>query len=121
MVKKHFTNTSADTTIMQTHLDTFRRSEHLEPEKSLLTAILNDAVQEYGKYRRAHDAAGKRRFHEVDEWIMRRGNGWIFSFDNVCELLGLHPHVVRRRLRKTPSKPADQPGRETQTGGMIYD
>jgi hypothetical protein len=89
-------------------LDTFRRGEHLDPEKSLLAAILEDAVGEYRKYSRAHDPDGKKRFREVEEWIISAGNDWIFSFDNVCDLLGLDPEYVRRGLRETRSTLAEE-------------
>jgi len=83
----------------QHYLDTFRRSEYYEPEKALIVAILEDAIHDYQKYRRARDAAGKEQFREAEEWIMHRGKEWIFSFDNVCEFLGLDPECVRRGLR----------------------
>src|SRR6266545_7824660 len=104
MAENNFTITTGDTSMVQQYLDTFRRSEHLEPEKSLLAAILEDAVQEYRKYSRAHDPNGKSRFREVEEWIMRRNNEWIFSFENVCELLGLDPEYVRSRLREAQGR-----------------
>jgi hypothetical protein len=69
---------------------------------------LEDAVQEYRKYSRAHDANGKKRSREAEEWIMRWGNDWIFSFDNVCELLGLDPEYVRRGLRETVGTSAEE-------------
>jgi hypothetical protein len=43
----------------QHYLDTFRRSEYDEPEKALIAAVLEDAIHDYQKYRRARDAAGK--------------------------------------------------------------
>jgi hypothetical protein len=95
------TSTTGDTAMVEQYLDTFRRSEHLESEKSLLAAILEDAVQEYRKYSRAHDPNGKKRFREAEEWIMCGDNDWIFSFDNVCDLLGLDPDYVRRGLCET--------------------
>jgi hypothetical protein len=106
MAEDSFNITSGDSLVMQYYLDAFRRSEYLGPEKSLLVAILDDAVQEYRKYYRAHDAEGKRRFREVEEWVMHAGDGWTFSFDNICELLGLDPEYVRRGLRETPGTPA---------------
>ena len=78
--------------------DTFRRSEHLEPEKVLLLAILEDAIHLFQKYRGARDRAGKEHFREVNDWFMHEGNHWLFSFENVCELLGLDPAYVRRGL-----------------------
>jgi hypothetical protein len=108
MAENNFTNTTGDTSTLQQYVDTFRRSEHLAPEKSLLAAILEDAVQEYRKYSRAHDANGKKRFREAEEWIMRGGNYWIFSFDNVCDLLGLDPEYVRRGLRENLGTSAEE-------------
>jgi hypothetical protein len=102
MAENNFTIMTDDASMLQHYLDTFRRSQHLEPEKLLIAAILEDAVQEYRKYSRAHDADGKKRFREVEEWIMSGGNDWIFSFDSVCDLLGLDPDYVRRGVRDTP-------------------
>ena len=87
-----------DSSEAQQFLDTFRRSEYLDPETALIAAILEDAIHDYRKYRYARDAAGKERFREAEEWIMHEGNAWIFSFDNVCEFLGLDPEYVRRGL-----------------------
>ena len=104
MEESIFTITTGDISMVQQYLDTFRRSEHHDAEKSLLAAILEDAVQEYRKYSRAHDANGKRQFHEAEDWIMGGGSEWIFSFDNVCDLLGLDPEYVRRGLRDSQGR-----------------
>ena len=90
----------ADTSVAAQFFDTFRRNEHLEPEKVLLRAILEDAIHGFQKYHAARDRAGRERFHEAEKWLMHSGNDWIFSFDNVCELLGLDPQYVRRGLRE---------------------
>jgi hypothetical protein len=96
-----------DSSDAQQFLDTFRRSEYLEPETALIAAILEDAIHDYHKYRRARDAAGKERFREAEEWLMHEGNEWIFSFGNVCEFLGLDPEYVRRELRETEGSGSD--------------
>ena len=85
-----------DASVQQRYLDTLRRSEHWEPEKALLVAILEDAIHTYRKYRTARDRVGKERYREAEQWIMGGGDDWIFSFTNVCELLGLSPDYVRR-------------------------
>ncbi len=111
MSEDSFNITSRDNLLIDQYMDTFRRSEYLGSEKSLLVAILDDAVQEYRKYDRAHDADGKRRFREVQEWLMQEDDEWIFSFHNVCELLGLDPEYVRRGLSETQSKSGqEKPG-----------
>jgi hypothetical protein len=108
MAKDIINITNGDSMAMQQYLDAFRRSEYLGAEKSLLVAILDDAVQEYKKYYRADDGEGKRRFREVEEWVMHAGDGWIFSFDNICELLGLDPEYVRRALYETQFEPGQE-------------
>lgn len=96
-----------DSSEAQQFLDTFRRSEYLEPETALIAAILEDAIHDYRKYRSARDPSGKERFREAEEWLMHQGNGWIFSFANVCEFLGLDPEYVRRGLRETERSGSD--------------
>ena len=103
-----FTVMTDHTLVGPQYLATFRRSELLEPEKTLLAAILEDAVQEYRKYGQVDDPKSKTRFNEVEEWFNRRDKEWIFSFDNVCELLGLDPEYIRRRLHETPGAPAEE-------------
>ena len=98
---------TGDNSDAQQFFDTFRRSEYFEPETALIAAILEDAIHDYRKYCCARDAAGKERFREAEEWLMREGNGWIFSFSNVCEFLGLHPEYVRRGLRDTDRSRSD--------------
>ncbi len=89
-----------DSTLHHQYLNTLRRSEYFEPEKALLRAILEDAIHCYRKYQKAQSRVGRNRFHEAEKWIMESGHDWIFAFDNVCQLLGLDPMYVRRRLRE---------------------
>jgi hypothetical protein len=89
---------SSDTTLSGEYFDTLRRSEHLEPEKTLLLTLLEDAIHNYRKYRSARDRVGKERFQEAEAWIMESETDWIFSFENICELLGLDPAYLRRGL-----------------------
>jgi hypothetical protein len=100
-----------DSTITQEYLSTFRRSEQFEPEFALLRAILEDAVHCYRKYESAQDRAGRERFHEVEAWIMASNSDWIFSFESVCELLGLDPTYVRQKLRARKRNPVAHPQR----------
>jgi hypothetical protein len=69
MAKEMATNistaTAGDSSMAQQYLDTFRRSEPLEPEGVLLAAILEDAIHNYRKYGQARDREGKERFREA--------------------------------------------------------
>jgi hypothetical protein len=87
-----------DTLLPDQYLDTFRRKLHLEPEKKLMLAILEDAIACYQKYFLARDSKGKALFHEAKEWVEEPGDASVFSFDSVCEGLGLNPDYLRRGL-----------------------
>ena len=105
-----------DSEAQQRYFDTFRRSEHLEPEKVLLLAVLEDAIHLFQKLHGARARAGKEHFREVNDWFMNQGNHGLFSFDSVCELLGLDPQYVRRGLLASAASPAaesDKRGRRT--------
>ncbi|MGH7810641.1 MAG: hypothetical protein ACREP5_10235 [Candidatus Binatia bacterium] len=99
MNENHVALIGNDVGAQQQYFDVFRRSEPLEPEKALLLAVLEDAIHCYRKYATARDRVGKEYFREAEEWIMGGRDGWIFAFENVCDLLGLDPQYVRRGLR----------------------
>jgi transposase len=98
MENKMASSSISDTTLSGEYFDTLRRSEHLEPEKTLLLTKLEDAIHDYRKYSFARDPVGKERLQEAEDWIMQAETDWIFSFENVCELLGLDPAYLQRGL-----------------------
>lgn len=87
-----------DTLLPDQYLDTFRRKLHLEPEKKLMLAILEDAIACYQKYIFARDGKGAALFREAEEWVEERGSGSVFTFDSACESLGLNPEYLRRGM-----------------------
>lgn len=87
-----------DTLLPDQFLDTFRRKLHLQPEKKLMLAILEDAVACFQKYLFARDSKGKGQFRDTEDWVFEGTDLGIFSFDIVCESLGLEPNYVRRGL-----------------------
>ena len=88
----------SDTLLADQYHALFRRTNHLEPEKRLMMAILEDAISCFQKYLLAKDKKGKELFREAEEWIMEEDPDWLFSFDNVCENLELDPDYLRRGL-----------------------
>jgi hypothetical protein len=87
-----------DTLLPAQFLETYRRKAHLEPETSLMLAVLEDAVACFQKYALARDERGLELFHEAEEWILQKDAEWLFSFDNICESLGMNPDYVRAGL-----------------------
>ena len=78
--------------------DTLRRKAYLEPEKALMLAVLEDAVWCIQKYAECSKGRGKRLFNEARDWILDEDEDWLFSFNNICDALGLKPTYLRRAL-----------------------
>jgi len=78
------------------YLENFRGKAHLEPEKSFMLAILEYAVASFQKDIFARDSKGKAEFHETEDWILEKNSDWLFSFENICEVLGFNPSYVRQ-------------------------
>ncbi len=76
-----------DTLLTEQYLETYRRKTHLEPEKRLILAVLDDAVACFQKYVSAQKPKEKVLFQEVEEWFMEKESDWAFSFENICESL----------------------------------
>jgi len=75
-----------------------RRSEH-DGERRLMIAVLEDAVDVYRKQAGARDPRGEQLFQEAEEWIEDTDRTWLFSFENICDVLGLEAEYLRRGLR----------------------
>ena len=106
MAEKIFSTIANDAAAQGQYLDSFRRSEYLEPEKTLLLALLEDVGRHNAldKLAAARSRAGRQQFREAEEWLMGGGDGGVFAFDNVCEYLGLDPEYVRRGLRESQER-----------------
>ena len=99
-----------DTLLPAQYLETFRRKAPLEPERRLMLAVLEDAIACFQKYIFARDSRRRVLFREAEEWIVEEGSDWLFSFENICEVLGFDPQYVREGLiRWKEEKLAERP------------
>jgi hypothetical protein len=106
-----------DTLVSAQYFGNLRGRTTLEPEKRLLMAILEDAVNCFQDNVLAGSSKAKKLFDEAEEWVVAEGGDWIFSFPNVCEHLGINPEYVRRGLlRWKEKKLASQPGQNAWEG-----
>jgi hypothetical protein len=96
-----------DTLMPEQYLETFRRKLYLEPEKKLLLAVMEDAISCFQKYLFSKDGKGKALFLEAQEWILDEDTDWLFSFANVCEMLGFEPSYLRDGLLRWKSDKLD--------------
>jgi hypothetical protein len=69
-----------------------------QPGKSLMFAVLLDAVECFQKYALSRDEYENRLFRETEIWICEENREWPFSFINVCEALTIDPPYLRKGL-----------------------
>lgn len=67
-------------------------------ERALMLAILRDAVDCYQKYALARDPQGRDLHDEAAEWIFSSEREWPFSFENICDVLGVSADYIRNGL-----------------------
>ncbi len=84
--------------------EAIKRKSQLEPEKRLMLAILENAVTDFQKYIHARDSVGRQKFREAKDYISKQDSNWLFSFENICEVLGLNPNYVRQGLIRWEEK-----------------
>ncbi|HET9298051.1 MAG TPA: hypothetical protein VFP18_14265 [Candidatus Binatia bacterium] len=82
-------------------------SRQLDGEKRLMIAILKDAVECLNKYRGARSSLGSSQYQNALEWIEDEGTEWLFSFNNICDLLGFDPDYLRKVLIKKEGRHAN--------------
>jgi hypothetical protein len=89
-----------DTLLGEDYAANFRRKIPLEPERTLLLAVLEDGIRCFQENLFA--ISGKRRglFDEAKEWLLSDDNDWFCSFVSICTLLNLEPNYIRRGLRE---------------------
>ena len=75
-------------------------SRQIAPEKRLMIAVLDDAVQSFLAGIRPRKSGDLRHFREAEEWIMDSSGNWVLSFDSICNLLELDPDYLRSGLEK---------------------
>lgn len=73
-------------------------SRQLEGEKRLMIAILKDAVECLEKYRTTTSISGQNHYQNALEWVEDKNTDWLFSFINICDLLGFEPDYLREVL-----------------------
>lgn len=87
-----------DTLLPAEYIATFKRKLHLEPERKLMLAVLEDAITCYRRFAGVGAGKGRKLYREVEDWFMEEQSEWLFSFNNICEVLGFDPQYVRQGI-----------------------
>jgi len=69
------------------------------PERQLMIAVLGDAIACFQKGP-APGRGAARTYREAELWIFSPGPDWLFSFDRVCDVLGIDAEYIRSGLRR---------------------
>ncbi len=75
-------------------------AKDVEDLKELMRDILKGAVVNYQRHVFAVGKPGRALFREAEEWILQEDVDGLFSFETICEVLGMNPPYVRRGLRE---------------------
>ncbi len=78
----------------------FRKKNDSRGERKLILAVLEDAIDCFQKYAHTNDLRGRELFREAFEWIMSCDKRWLFSFENICQIIDLNPDYIREGLKK---------------------
>jgi hypothetical protein len=89
-----------DTLLPIQYFEAMRRKHLLEGEKRLILSVLEDAVECFMKCIDSTTNKGQRLFRDAEEWINLEDKRWVFSFDNVCDMLDVNPDYMRAGLRR---------------------
>jgi hypothetical protein len=93
-----------DTLLPIQYFEAMRRKHLLEGEKRLILSVLEDAVECFMKCIDSPTNKGQRLFRDADEWIALEDKRWVFSFDNVCDMLDINAEYMRAGLRRWKEK-----------------
>ena len=78
----------------------FRKEAGFDRERRLMLAVLEDAIDCYQKYANTSDLRGRQLFAESQDWIMSPDKRWLFSFENICQIVDMNPDYIRQGLKR---------------------
>ncbi|HVN88557.1 MAG TPA: hypothetical protein VMT61_01950 [Candidatus Binataceae bacterium] len=84
----------------QQYYDSRRDDSAIAPVKRLMMAILEDALRCFQNNADALSGPRKRLFTEAEQWLCSDHGDGPFSFETVCETLGIEPQFLRSGLRE---------------------
>jgi hypothetical protein len=66
--------------------------------KRMMIAMLEDAIDVYRKHASTRGGKHERAFREAERWFELRDRSWLFSFESVCDTLGIDAGRLRQAL-----------------------
>ena len=89
-----------DILIQSQYQATHQRRFHQEPERVLMLALLEDAIVCF-QDNLGSDCKRKRAlFEDAEKWLLDDDATYIFSFENICDVLGLDASYLRSGMMR---------------------
>ena len=104
-----------DTLLGEDYAANFRRKIPLEPERTLLLAVLEDGIRCFQENLFAVNGKRRTLFDEAKDWLFSDDANWFCSFVSICTLLNLEPNYIRRGLREWEARERKALHRKTQS------
>jgi hypothetical protein len=95
--------------IMPIQFFALRERSRWSGEQRLMAAVLEDAITVYSRPDVPKASKARQLLRETERWLRSNDRTWTFSFLRVCEVLGLEPSAIRRRLRQRRDEQATRP------------
>ena len=87
-----------DIILPEQFFDGARRDSYISGEKALMLAVLEDGIRCFQEHLRNPRSNPRLLSRQAEEWIRAVDYDWPFSFNNVCETLGIDPSALRTTL-----------------------
>jgi hypothetical protein len=89
------------------------------PQKAILCAVLEEALDCYQSQFAARSRAGRRHGSEAEAWLFSDQGDETFSFPSICAALNLDPEPIRRALKhRKPAHKNTRPARRLHLAEM---
>lgn len=82
------------------YYDAPREDADFQPLRRLMLAVLEDAIATFQKTAKAGGGRDRLLFGEVQTWLQDRRDEGLFSFENICDALGIDSSRLRLALLK---------------------
>src|SRR5690242_21910 len=99
-----------------------RRDSQASGEKALMLAVLEDGIRCFQEHLRNPRSNPRLLSQQAESWIRAVDYEWPFSFNNVCETLGIDPSALRAALLDWKAKRLAEcdPQHPTPTAKKVY-
>jgi len=98
--RKAFTKFDPDVTAEFQYFRVFRAKGNLASEEKLMFAVLNDAVDCLSRHHHQKSRRSRVIYRETSNWIISDESEAVFSFENICDTLGINPSYFRHGVSR---------------------